>query len=60
MIYWKHLQEYSDAEKRRWRKDFCSDAVRESDGRCLGYGNADDDEPCAICKSCSELRIEVN
>ena len=26
-------------------------------GKCLGYSNVDDDEPCEYCKSCEALSI---
>lgn len=27
-------------------------------GKCLGYSNFDDDEPCDYCKSCEKINTE--
>ena len=27
-------------------------------GKCLGYSNVDDDEPCEYCKSCEALNVQ--
>ena len=27
-------------------------------GKCLGYSNVDDDEPCEFCKSCEALNVQ--
>jgi len=27
-------------------------------GKCLGYSNFDDDEPCDYCKSCERINTE--
>ena len=27
-------------------------------GKCLGYSNVDDDEPCKYCKSCEAINVK--
>ena len=61
MIRWGELDTPIDqSSRRRWRRDFCSYAMREPDGTCLGLGDGEDDEPCSICKVCDKLGIEVD
>ena len=62
MISWKDMPDlgYTEADRRRWRKRLCAHASHTGDGRCLGYSARLDDEPCEICKCCTELGIEVD
>lgn len=52
MIHWSNLKtDYKNADRARWRRDYCAWAGHDFDG-CLGYGRNDGDEPCEICKEC--------
>jgi len=54
MILWQQMEPKTNGYKAWWRRNKCTGAARDGNGKCLGWSPEGDDEPGEECKHCTE------